>query len=134
MYKYFVTSVLVFSLILFSEIDSNAQTEATPTPPLTQINVIQDIPINLPDPPNTQCTECPEDEFQKKTNKNFLSYAKGAFGNKFPFDIVGGIAGGNEGSCQNRETCTLKETVGNLLNLIRIPIWITFLINIIGKL
>ena len=129
MYKYFVTSVLVFSLVLLSEIDSNAQTEPTATPPPTQINVIKDIEIDLPDPPNTQCKECPEDNF---TKRNFLTYAKEQFSNKFPFDIVGNIPGGSSGLCgEKKEVCTIKETLGNLLRLLKYPIWIGFLLGLV---
>jgi hypothetical protein len=130
MYKYFVTSVLVFSLVLFSEIDSNAQTEPTATPqPTTPINVIQDIPITLPDAPNTQCKECPEDNF---TTTNFLNHAKEKFSDKFPFDIVGNIPGGSSGVCgEKKEVCTLKETLGNLLRLLKYPIWIGFLLGLV---
>jgi hypothetical protein len=129
MHKYFITSVLVFYLVLFSKIDSNAQTEPPSTPPPTEINVIQDIEIDLPDAPNTQCKECPKDNF---ATKNFLSYAKEQFSDKFPFDVVGDIPSGSSGFCgEKKEVCTLKETLGTLLRLLKYPIWIGFLLELV---
>lgn len=128
MHKYLLTSLLIFFLVLFSAIDSNAQTEPTVTP-TTPINVIQDIPINLPDAPNTQCKECPQDNF---TTRNFLSYAQEVFSNKFPFDIIGNIPNGSTGVCaEKKEVCTLKETLGNLLGLLKYPVWIGFLLGLV---
>lgn len=89
---------------------------------------IQDIPVVIPDPPNTQCTDCPDPQF---TDKNFVVHAKAAFNTKFPFDAIGGISTANEGVCTNTGECKLRETMNEFLRLIKLPVWITFLIGAI---
>jgi len=88
---------------------------------------LQDIPVNLLTR-NNNCKDCPKDNF---TQKNFLTYAKEEFKNKFPFDSIGTISGGNQGNCEKKEECTLKDTMKTFLNYAKYPIWITFLLSLI---
>ena len=104
-------------------------TTQQPTPiPTSNPNPITDINIEIPDA-ITGCTKCPKDDF---TKKNFLNYAKEVFSNKFPFDTIGNIPNGSTGVCgEKKEVCTLKETVENLLRLLKYPVWIGFLLTLV---
>jgi len=118
MFKYFLIGIILVIILL--PVRVNGQ-ETNPTPISTP-----EIIITIPNE-ETSCKDCPEDKFK---TQNFLQYAKDRFSSKFPFDTIGIIGGGSE-SCNTKENCFLKDTIKKLLNLVKYPVWIGFMLTLI---
>ena len=124
-FKYLIIS-LVISLII-----GNNQVYATEGEGGSSIRGF-DIPVEIPgDFIPGECDNCPQDTFK---NQNFLSYAQTKFENKFPFDALGTIPTGTNGECleiNNQSECSLRDNIKSFINVLKYPIWITFLIGLI---